>query len=82
MLMNNICLVREYIYIIIYIDERTTVYTYQKYFCGTNSPWISVENEPLYYRVATGRGEKSGEIWNFVESLGNLRKFIFHKRLR
>ena len=22
------------------------------------------------------------EIWNFVENQGNLRKFIFHKRLR
>ena len=47
----------------------------------------------MIIRVATGQGNsRSGksqgilefvrEIWNFVESQGNLRKFIFHKRLR
>ena len=36
------------------------VYTYQKYFCGANSPWISVENEPLPTGLSLV-GEKSGE---------------------
>ena len=40
------------------------------------------------YEVATGQGEIREilgfvkEIWNYVESQGNLRKFIFYKRLR